>query len=153
QSALRRLDLEGKADQAHVDETVHLYELKAQAIINSNDPVWKAWQKLQGDMRQDLADTWSKALETQRKSLKQLAAEAIDQFLAPWRKLVGALLTEWQTNFLQKIGISVPGAQSFSTDLSSKAAQAVTPATTGVPRAAAGMFDIKNPSLFGYEID
>jgi hypothetical protein len=58
------LKTRGELSRQAYDEIEAIAAEKIAAIERANDPLWKAWQGLNVDMRQEWADTWTQALTT-----------------------------------------------------------------------------------------
>jgi hypothetical protein len=94
--------------QAHYDALAAVAQAKTQAIIEKNDPLLKAWKGLNVDLRQDWANTWDAALEKN--------GSFVDALISPWKamesawtKVLAAMVADWEAQFVQKLGFSIPG--------------------------------------------
>jgi hypothetical protein len=94
--------------QAHYDALAAVAQAKTQIIIEKNDPLLKAWKGLNVDLRQDWANTWDAALE-KNGSFVDALIEPWKQMESAWTKVLAAMVADWEGQFVQKLGISIPG--------------------------------------------
>jgi hypothetical protein len=85
-----------------------LYGIKAQAIIGKFDPVRQAWLALNTDLRQEWANTWAQALKTHQGWVEALLSP-FQKLEDEWLNLLGALIADWEGQFLAKLGFNIPG--------------------------------------------
>jgi len=100
QDRLRIIDLEHDGDERLVRETIALYRLRAKEIIRANDPIWKAWQGLTADMRQEWADTWEAVLRGET-SLKDALLKPFKDFGRQLIKIMAGVLGDLQATFMR----------------------------------------------------
>lgn len=115
QRTIATLILQNKGTQewirAEIAAENQLYDLQAQAIVQKFDPIAKAWKDVNADIRQTWADTWATALTG-----KDGITGFINALLSPfaqleqaWLKLMGALVADWEGQFLGKLGFQMSG--------------------------------------------
>jgi len=96
---LRTIELTKNADQRLMDATVALYRAKAEAIIRANDPIWKAWQDLNRDMRDEWASTWEQVLSGEKdwtEAMLQPFKDVQDSF----KKMIAGIIADWQQELM-----------------------------------------------------
>lgn len=102
-STLARL---GRLDQDYLDHLGRLYEDKAQAIILSFDPLWKAYQSLNQDMRQEWANTWESAMNGTGKFADAIEAPFLS-IERQFQKMIAAMIADWEYMLLQPLLSSI----------------------------------------------
>ncbi len=106
---LQTIDLEKNGDEQLVKATVELYRLRSIQIVRANDPIWRAWQDLNGDMRQEWADTWEAALKGQitwKEAMLKPFKDLGNQLL----KVFTGILADLEAAFLQPLREMIAGA-------------------------------------------
>ncbi len=123
QRILAQLHLEGKdqgeAGQALIDQTNALFDTLGKGIVAKFDPIAKAWKGLNADMRQEWADTWTKALQGTGSFVDALTSP-FQQMEQRWKTLLGAMAADWESQLLAKLKINFgsimnPGANAGGT--------------------------------------
>ncbi len=105
---IQKLRDEGRWSQELNDAEEADAKKHAEVIIATNDPIFKAWKNLNADLRQTWADTWAKALDTHHGFVDALM-DPWKQMEQRWIKVLGAMVADWESQFLSKLSKKIPG--------------------------------------------
>lgn len=86
---------QGKLDADYIQGLGRLHDDNARKIILSFDPLWKAWQDLNGDMRVEWAQTWDQAFEKGEGFVGAMVAPFTD-LVKGFEKMLGGMMADWE---------------------------------------------------------
>lgn len=100
---INALNQQINATKSILGATESLYAANARKIVLDNDPIFKAWQGLNTDMRNTWADTWTQGL-TSFAAFGQAFETTLTQSLRdPFFKVLGAMLADFENVLLSPL--------------------------------------------------